>query len=69
MGFTFDNDNLRTEISQIENIISKYKIVKTGAEDPDAYWDSYVAELKQAGIEKVRDELQKQVDEFLKNSK
>lgn len=69
LGFTFDNSDLRTEISQIENVISKYKIVKTGAEDPDAYWDSYIAELKQAGIEKVRDELQKQVDEFLKNSK
>ena len=69
LGFTFDNKNLRTEISQIENVISKYKIVKTGAEDPDTYWDSYVAELKQAGIEKVRDELQQQVDEFLKNSK
>lgn len=69
LGFNFNKDNLRTEVSQIENVISKYKIMNTGAEDPDAYWDSYVAELKQAGIEKVRDELKKQIEEFLSKSK
>ena len=64
-GFTFSNDKVKTEISQISQVIQKYPSLKTGAEPVESYWDKMINELKKAGVDKVIAEAQAQIDEFL----
>lgn len=65
LGFNFDNSNVKSQVMQIENIVSKYKVLKTGAEPLNNYYDKYAAEMKAAGVDDVVAEVQKQLDEFL----
>lgn len=65
LGFNFDNSNVKSQVMQIENIVSKYKVLKTGAEPLDSYYDKYAAEMKAAGVDDVVAEVRKQLDEFL----
>ncbi|MBQ3038703.1 MAG: ABC transporter substrate-binding protein [Clostridia bacterium] len=64
-GFTFSNEKVKTEVSQISQVIQKHPSLKTGAEPVEAYWDSMIQEIKNAGVDKVIAEAQAQVDEFL----
>jgi len=70
LGFVPNTEKIETELANIENVKSEYK-AKTdfGTAARSEYWDEYIGKLKDAGIEKVRDELQKQYDEFLKSNK
>ena len=66
LGFVPDLSNLTTEVAAIANVQAEYKAKREcGTNDPAEWYDEYIAKLKTAGIEKVRDELQKQYDEFL----
>ncbi len=65
LGFAPNTDPIVNEIAQCEAIIGEYKVWNNGAEDPMNYQAELVERLKSAGIEKVRDELQKQIDEWL----
>ncbi len=66
LGFVPDLKNLTTEVAAIANIQAEYKAKREcGTNDPAEWYDEYIGKLKTAGIEKVRDELQKQYDEFL----
>ncbi len=69
LGFTFDTSNLKTEIAQISSIISEVEDVFITGTMSD--FDEYVAQtkkrLKDAGIDKVIKEAEKQLDEFMKN--
>lgn len=67
LGFVFDTDPVVNYMSQIETVRQKYKVRNTGAEDPANYWDTYIADMKTAGRDEVKAELQKQLDEFKKN--
>ncbi len=69
MGFSFNSDPVRTEIGQISTVEGKYKQAVTGAEPLEAWRDNYLAELETAGVEKVRAELEKQLNEWAKNNK
>ena len=68
LGFVLDTDSIVSEISQVESILSEYKVMKTGAENPDNYWDTMKKRLKSAGYDKIQAEVERQVKEFLKNS-
>lgn len=61
-GFVFDSASLETELAQIatvnEGIGSQFKYT----DDFDAWHKEYVEKLKEAGAEKVVEELQKQID-------
>lgn len=59
-GFSFDTSVVQNEIAQIDSVIGEYSAMMTGATDPKEYWDSYCKKLKDAGVEKVRDEVEKQ---------
>ena len=66
LGFVPDLSQLTTEVAAITNVQAEYKARREcGTNDPAEWYDEYIAKLKTAGIEKVRDELQKQYDEFL----
>lgn len=67
IGIYFNTDDIRTELTQIEKVQKEYldAFINTGVEDPAVYWDDYVAAMEKAGIEKVLEEYQKQIDAFL----
>lgn len=66
LGFVFDNTSVTSEIAALDNIISKYETsLNTGAQDPGPLLAEMNAEQEQVGIQKVIDEVQRQIDEFL----
>ena len=66
MGFTFNPDSVSDEMVAITNVKNKYfKALIVGAVDPDEYIPILNEELKQAGIDTVVAEVQRQLDEFL----
>lgn len=66
LGFVPDLTNLQSEIANIANVNSEFGAKRTyGTEELSSWYDEYNQKLKTAGIEKVRDELQKQYDEWL----
>ncbi len=69
-GFVPDTESITTEIANITNVNSEYKAkMEFGTAPREEYWDEYMQKLKTAGIDKVRDEIQRQYDEFLANNK
>lgn len=70
LGFNPDTTKLKTEITNLSNVMSKYlDILNTGTADPEPTIKKMDAELKTAGYDKVQKELQKQYDAFLANQK
>jgi len=70
LGFRFDNTNVKVEMAQVQAIASEFILpLSTGAiEDAEAQYDLFVKKLKDAGVEKVKAEMQKQLDEFVKKN-
>ena len=64
-GFKPDLSKLKLEMSQIETVNSKFSSIKRGYDKVANYKDDYLKEMESAGVDKVVEELQKQVDEFL----
>lgn len=69
MGFYMDNSAIRKELVQIEKISKKYNARSTGALDPKTYWDDMVREFKEAGMDRVCEEVRRQAQEFLDSKK
>ncbi|RXZ79599.1 extracellular solute-binding protein [Paenibacillaceae bacterium] len=66
MGFNFDQTPVKTEIAALSTIENKYKYgIASGVLDPEEAIPQYSEELKKAGLSKVMEEFQKQVDAFL----
>ncbi len=64
-GFNFNTGAVKTEVSIISNIVKEYRpILETGTLDADKVLKEYNEKLKANGIEKIRDEAQKQYDEW-----
>lgn len=66
-GFTFDPTPVKTEISALDAIMEKYRALEVGALDPDEVLTKMNEELQKAGLQKVIDEKQRQLDEWLKS--
>ena len=64
-GFFPDKTNIQSELSQIANINSEFKVLVSGAVDPDEYLEKYLKKLEEACQQKVLEEFQRQVDEFV----
>lgn len=66
LGFAFDTTNVTNEITQLDNVCSKYQVgLECGALDPKTYLPEFIAALKDAGLDTVIAEKQKQLDAFL----
>jgi putative aldouronate transport system substrate-binding protein len=69
MGFTFDSAALLTEIANVNAVWDRYKdIVFSGAEDPAVIVPKVMAELNAVGLQKIKDEAQRQVNEWAKTN-
>lgn len=65
-GFVFDSNPVRIQLAQITSVTDKYNIIRSGAQDPDEYYDKFMKELEDAGIKDVIKEYQKQLDDYCK---
>ena len=66
LGFNFNTENVKTEITNINNVMSQYlDSLNTGTVDPDETLPKLMDALKGAGYEKVMEDMQTQYDEFL----
>jgi putative aldouronate transport system substrate-binding protein len=65
LGFNFDTSNVKTEMTNISNVMSQYLDgINTGTLDPDKAIPELDSKLKAAGYDKVLKEMQKQYDQF-----
>lgn len=65
LGFVFDESKVSTEIAVVKNVYEKYKgQVTTGAADPDEILPKMNKELEDAGLNKIIEEMQSQVNEW-----
>lgn len=69
VNFKPNTDSMTNEITALNNVYIKYAgALAYGAADPDKLLKSAMAELKAAGYDKVKAELQKQLDAFTPGS-
>jgi putative aldouronate transport system substrate-binding protein len=68
-GFTFNTDPVKTEIANRQAVMDQYgKILQYGMRsDVDAAIAEYINRLNDAGTNKILAEIQRQVNEFLRN--
>jgi putative aldouronate transport system substrate-binding protein len=65
IGFTFNPDNVETELAACNAIVSKYThALGSGAADYESVYPNFIAGLKSAGVDRVIAEKQRQLDEF-----
>jgi putative aldouronate transport system substrate-binding protein len=68
LGFKFDSSNVTTEIAAINNVLEEFKsTIYSGSVDVDEYLEKLNTKLEEQGIQKVIDEMQKQIDEWKAN--
>ena len=66
IGFSFDPVAVEAEIGSLQAIKTKYwESMATGTMDPEEVAQSYIAEAEAAGIRRVVEECQRQLDEFI----
>lgn len=66
MGFSFDDNDVSTELSSIANVNSQLgiQIMLGKTQDPKQAVEQYREQLKQAGVEKVIEQVKSQLEEF-----
>jgi putative aldouronate transport system substrate-binding protein len=70
LGFTFDSGPVKSEIAAVVNVNSEFMgALYTGSVDPNQTLPKYTAKLKEAGVDKIIAEKQKQLDAFLAANK
>ena len=67
-GFNPANDNIFNEVAAVSGVVEKYNnALIYGDVDPDVEYPKFIAELKEAGIDKIIAEYQTQADAWLKS--
>lgn len=72
LGFSFDREKVKTQITAVSNAMKEYDALFNGSIDPnkwDALYAEYKEKLKNSGLEEITAEYQRQVDEWLKTNK
>jgi putative aldouronate transport system substrate-binding protein len=65
LGFTFNAEPVRSEYTAVSNVINQYKLsLETGSVEPDEVLPEFITKLKAAGIDRIIEEKQKQLDEW-----
>lgn len=68
-GFTFDQAPVDTEMSACNAVMEKYAALEFGALDPETTIPKLMEELKAAGYDKIKEEKQKQIDQWVTENK
>jgi putative aldouronate transport system substrate-binding protein len=66
LGFSFDSTSVKNEVAAYNNVIKQYTgAIFTGSVDPETTVPKFVQALKTAGMDKVIQEKQRQLDAFI----
>jgi putative aldouronate transport system substrate-binding protein len=68
-GFTLNTEPIKVELIQCGTVLKEYDMLDKGTEDPNGLYEKFIAKLDEAGQQKIIEEAQKQVDEWVKNKK
>lgn len=69
LGFSFDSTPVLDEIANVQAIFKKYEAeLLTGTKEPKKLIEQMLTEMKAVGLDKIKEEAQKQIDAF-KSSK
>jgi len=69
-GFRFNAESVANEITMVSNVDAKFSLaLESGTLDPAKTLPKYLQELKDAGVDKIIAEKQKQLDEWLAANK
>ncbi len=69
MGFTPDLNPVADECEAIKSVINNYRpTLYTGKDDPDKVLPDMLKDMEKAGLRKVMDEIQRQLDAYLEGS-
>lgn len=69
MGFSVNPDPVKSEIAQLQAITKEYEYLTTGAGYSEEKYEEYLEKMETAGVRKVRDEVQKQLEEYFRTKK
>ena len=70
LGFVFDQSPVSSQIAQVNAVMSEYSTtIANGSIDVNEYYDEYMSRIKAAGIDEIREEVQRQIDEYKKTLK
>lgn len=68
LGFAFDPDSVKTELASLTNVLEQYREgIEHGVLDPDKNLKEFNKKLKASGLDKIIDEKQRQLDEWLES--
>ncbi|WP_235560908.1 ABC transporter substrate-binding protein [Bacillus sp. FJAT-28004] len=63
LGFIFDPASVKNEMTAVMNVLNQYRMgLETGTIDPEKNLPAFIAKLKDAGVDKIVAEKQKQLD-------
>ena len=66
LGFSFNTGNCARELANVSSVVDEYNNgMRYGYNDPANYLDEYIKKLETAGINKIHEDMQSQVDEFI----
>ena len=66
LGFVLETSSILTEIAALNNIRDEYvNALNAGAVDPEVYLPMFLQAQEEAGMQKVIDEIQRQLDAFI----
>lgn len=67
LGFSLNTEPIKIELAQCEAVVSEYlDSITTGSVDPEEYIPQFLDKLEKANVDKIIEEEQRQVDEWLK---
>ncbi|CAM4212868.1 ABC transporter substrate-binding protein [Paenibacillus alkaliterrae] len=67
LGFTFNSEPVKTEVAAATGVLQQFRRgLESGVLDVDKELPKFIAKLKDAGIDKIMEEKQKQLDEWAK---
>ncbi|WP_054954833.1 ABC transporter substrate-binding protein [Paenibacillus dakarensis] len=65
-GFMFDDSSVKAEFANVNALKAEYEpLLMTGTVDPEKYLPEYQEKLRKAGSDKLREEMQKQLDAWV----
>lgn len=66
-GFVYDSSNVASQVTACTNVIARYtRALESGSVDPTTELPKFIQKLKEAGIDDIIAEKQRQLDEWLK---
>lgn len=67
LGFTLDTSMLQTQLAQTKTISDSYATLNSGRADINATLPTFISKMKQAGLDQIVTEVQKQLNAWQKN--